>query len=118
MVCGDQSGDAAYGKIMKFNTQNVMLKLILYSPHIIKHISKVVCGGLGVVCGGLRWFGVVCGGLQWFAVIRRSLYNYMYFLYIHIFVRHISCYQILYCCMTMSCIMLKSINLCSVLSYI
>ena len=66
MVCGDRSGDAAYGKIMEFITRNVMLKHILYSPHIIKHISKVVCGGLG-------WFAVVCGGLQWFAVIRRSL---------------------------------------------
>ena len=67
MVCGDQSSDAAYGKIMKFITQNVMLKLILYSPHIIKHISKVVCGGLGwfaVVCGGLGWFAVVCSGLR------------------------------------------------------
>ena len=59
MVCGDQSGDAAYGKIMKFITQNVMLKLILYFPHIIKHISKVVYGGLG-------WFAVVCSGLRYF----------------------------------------------------
>ena len=66
MVCGDRRGDAAYGKIMKFITKNVMLKHIPYSPHTSKHILKVVCSGLGwfaVVWGGLRWFAVVCGGL-------------------------------------------------------
>ena len=51
MVCGDRSGDAAYGKIMKFiyypKRYAIKLKHIPFSPHISKHISKVVCGGLG-----------------------------------------------------------------------
>ena len=67
MVCGDRSGDDAYGKIMKFITKNGMLKHIPYSPHTSKRISKVVCSGLGwfmVVWGGLRWFAVVWGGLR------------------------------------------------------
>ena len=62
MVCGDRSGDAAYGKIMKFITQNVML--FNYSIFHILPISVNIFQ---------KWFAVVWGGLRWFAVIRRSL---------------------------------------------
>ena len=72
MVCGDGSGDAAYGKIMKFihypKRYAILFKHIPYSPHISKHISKVVCGGLG-------WFAVVYGGLRWFAVPITAVIN-------------------------------------------
>ena len=60
MVCGDRSGDAAYGKIMKFMTKNVMLKHIPYSLHPYQFTYFK---------SGLQWFGVVCGGLGWFAVV-------------------------------------------------
>ena len=65
MVCGDRSGDDAYGKIMKFITKNVMLNHIPYSPHTVNIFQK----WFAVVCGGLGWFAVVWGGLRWFAVI-------------------------------------------------
>ena len=63
MACGDRSGDAAYGKIMMFISQNVMLsKYSIF--HILPISVNIFQKWFGVVCGGLGRFAVVCGGLR------------------------------------------------------
>ena len=60
MVCGDRSGDAAYGKIMKFITENVMLfNQSIF--HILPRSVNIFQKWFAVVWGGLGWFAVVCG---------------------------------------------------------
>ena len=63
MVCGDRIGDAAYGKIMRFITQNVMLlnKIIFHILPISVNILQKWFAVVWIVCGCFGWFSVVCG---------------------------------------------------------
>ena len=67
MVCGDRSGDAAYGKNMKFIHYPKRYPIQL--KHILPISVNIFQKWFAVIWGGLRWFGVVCGGLRWFAVV-------------------------------------------------